>query len=229
MSDYSQRRHTDNDVERRDLSATKLEFTTQKLREEFAEKQDQLYEEIKEKFNLRLLDESQQFCPINEDSSKDGIIDGGESSNALEVGKDVIEKSDEKGLVKDENGKPLQSSKKKRRKKSMIKKKNSQRKNSTSSSASVTSDAIEQEDSTSVSNDASPNTENDIAKEVTLPHDDDVVILSNDNGNNEFTLKHDQLPSDIHFFSDGEIGNSAQQSRPNTPVKFKIIKYVKKF
>lgn len=215
MSDYSQRRHTDNDVERRDLSATKLEFTTQKLREEFAEKQDQLYEEIKEKFNLRLLDESQQFCPINEDS-KD-IIDG-ESSNALEVGKDVIEKSDEKGLVKDENGKPLPASKKKRRKKSMIKKKNSQRKNSTSSSASLTSDAIEQEESTSASNDASPNTENDIAKEITLPHDDDVVILNNENGNNEFSLKRDQLSSDIHFFSDGEIGNSAQQSRPTTPV-----------
>lgn len=129
MSDYSQRRHTDNDLERKDFSASKLEFTTQKLRQEYAEKQDELYDEIKEKFNLRLLDESQQFCPINEDSKDgDGETNIENVSESTQI--DVIEKSDDKGLVKDE-GKPSQS-KKKRRKKSMIKKKGSQRKNSTS-------------------------------------------------------------------------------------------------
>lgn len=135
ISEYSQRRHTDNDLERKDFSASKMEFTTQKLRQEFAEQQDQLYDEIKEKFNLRFLDESQQFCPINEDT-RDSV---GETfaidiENVCESNeKHLVEKLDDKDLVKDE-GKPSQS-KKKRRKKSMIKKKNSQRKSSTSSSA----------------------------------------------------------------------------------------------
>jgi phosphatidate phosphatase LPIN len=127
VSDYSQRRHTDNDLERKDFSASKLEFTTQKLRQEFPEKQEELYDEIKEKFNLRLLDESQHFCPINEDT-KDAVDGDANFENVSEsTQKDVMEKSDEKVLVKDES-KP----KKKRRKKSMIKKKGSQRKSSTS-------------------------------------------------------------------------------------------------
>lgn len=213
-------------MERKDFSASKLEFTTHKLRQEYAEKQDELYDEIKEKFHLRLLDESQQFCPINEDSK-----DGGDGERNIEhasesTQKNVIEKVDDKDLVKDE-GKPSQS-KKKRRKKSMIKKKGSQRKNSTSSSASFTSDVIEPEDTTS--NDVSPNTENDIAKEVTLPHDDDYVVANNEI-KNEFTIKRDQLVSDIHFFSDGEIGTSKdpQQSRPTSPIQsdteFEVRRY----
>lgn len=54
---------------------------------------------------------------------------------------------------------------------------------------------------------------------MTLPHDDDIVIRNENN--NDFSLKNEQLPSDIHFFSDGEIGTSKSplQSRPSSPVQ----------
>jgi phosphatidate phosphatase LPIN len=200
-SDFSQRRHTDNDMVRRDLTTQKLEFTTQKLRQEFPEEQDQLYDEIKEKFNLRRMDESQQFRPITEDALNDSDKSGG--APEAEAKSDQKEKSE--SLVKDDN---KSQSKKKRRKKSMIKKKNSQRKSSTSSSAgSVNSDAINDIENTETSHDASPNTENDITKELPM---DDVP-----------SVQEPRRELDIHFFSDGEIGSamSPQQSRPSTPVQ----------
>ena len=216
-SDFSQRRHTDNDLVRRDLTANKLEFTTQKLRSEFPEEQDQLYDEIKEKFNLRRLDENNLFRPINEDGQNDSdkSNEAPEAEVEAEVPQsDQKEKSDDtKSLVKDENKAANSQSKKKRRKKSMIKKKNTQRKNSSSSSAgSVNSDAINDveaaENASEPSHDASPNTENDISKE--LPRDDDVVT-------NESRMRE----MEVHFFSDGELGsgNSPQHSRPSSPVQ----------
>lgn len=214
VSDFSQRRHTDNDMVRRDLTVNKLEFTTQKLREEFPEEQDQLYDEIKEKFNLRRLDETQVFRPITEDGQNDSDKSVGAPDLEADLLKtDQKEKSDDtKNLVKDENKSATsQQSKKKRRKKSMIKKKNSQRKNSSSSSAgSVNSDALNDvEAAENTSQDASPNTENDITKD--LPCDDEIVVQ-------EAIRLRDH---DIHFFSDGELGSamSPQQSRPSTPVQ----------
>lgn len=205
-SDFSHRRHTDNDMVRRDLTANKLEFTTQKLRQEFPEEQDQLYDEIKEKFNLRRHDESQQFRPITEDGLNDSDKSNG-VADAEALKNDAKEKSDDnKSLVKDDKQSATsQQSKKKRRKKSMIKKKNSQRKNSSSSSAgSVNSEA----DTPENSNDVSPNTDNDITKE--LPRDEEPIVQE--------TRVRDL---DIHFFSDGELGsgNSPQRSRPSTPVQ----------
>lgn len=213
-SDFSQRRHTDNDMVRRDLTANKMEFTTQKLRQEFPEEQDQLYDEIKEKFNLRRLDETHQFRPITEDGQNDSDKSNGAPELDVDAMKgDQKEKSDDKSLVKDDNKSGTsQQSKKKRRKKSMIKKKNSQRKNSSSSSAgSVNSDNANETEMTEnisgTSQDASPNTENDIVKE--LSRDDDVVAPES------------RRDLDIHFFSDGELGSamSPQQSRPSTPVQ----------
>jgi hypothetical protein len=108
----------------RDLPCNKLEFTTQKLRLEYAaEEQDQLYDEIKEKFHLRPMDESQMFCPINEDS-KDENDNNNNNINQVspetDAGKtnDAKEKSDEKNLVKDDNKSTAsqQSNRKKRRK-----------------------------------------------------------------------------------------------------------------
>jgi phosphatidate phosphatase LPIN len=231
-SDYSHRRHTDNDLERRDLTQNKLEFTTQKLRQEFPDEQDQLYDEIKEKFNLRQMDESQKFCPINEDPKDDS--DKSLPENDLAAKTDALkEKPDDKSLVKDskDDKSAASQSKKKRRKKSMIKKKNSQRKGSTSSSTgSINSDQIELEatDNNSggtPSHDASPNTDNDITKE--LPRDEEPApSTSNEADRNEsFPIKivtlHREHLSDIHFFSDGELGSgmSPQQSRPPSPIQ----------
>jgi phosphatidate phosphatase LPIN len=206
-SDYSHRRHTDNDMVRPNLSNSKLEFTTQKLREEFPEEQDQLYDEIKEKFNLRRLDENNQFRPITEDAQNDSDKSAG-AAEEVDAPKD---KSDDKSLVKDDNKLAQSQSKKKRRKKSMIKKKNTQRKNSSSSSTgSVASEGNEIEANENVSGgsqDASPNTENDITKE--LPRDEEV------------SQPEPRRELDIHFFSDGELGSamSPQQSRPSTPIQ----------
>lgn len=216
-SDFSQRRHTDNDMVRPNLTANKLEFTTQKLRQEFPEEQDQLYDEIKEKFNLRR--ESNQFRPITEDGQNDSDKSGNapDTPPELEAPKsDPKEKADEKSLVKDDKTGTANQSKKKRRKKSMIKKKNTQRKNSSSSSAgSVASDAAAEneavENNSGTSNDVSPSTDNDITKE--LPRDAEPVQTQ------ESRVREREL--DIHFFSDGELasGLSPQQSRPNTPGK----------
>ncbi|CRK87769.1 CLUMA_CG001557, isoform A [Clunio marinus] len=218
-SDFTLRRHTDNDLVRRDLISNKIEFTTQKLRQEFPEEQDQLYDEIKEKFNLRRMDESHQFRPITEDGQNDSDkSSGGVAELEIEgvLKSDQKEKSDDcKNLVKDDNkSSASQQSKKKRRKKSMIKKKNSQRKNSSSSSAgSVNSDIANEteviENNSGIdSQDPSPNTENDIVKD--LSRDDEVV-----------TSERDRRDHDIHFFSDGELGSgiSPQQSRPSTPIQ----------
>ncbi|KAG5671749.1 hypothetical protein PVAND_001929 [Polypedilum vanderplanki] len=230
-SDYSQRRHTDNDLEKRDLTQNKLEFTTQKLRQEFPDEQDQLYDEIKEKFNLRQMDESQQFCPINEDPKDDSDNKSSPENDLGKIDASKEKSDDNKSLVKDDKDKSAtsQQSKKKRRKKSMIKKKNSQRKGSTSSSAgSINSDQIDVEgtDNNSVctlSNDTSPNTENDITKE--LPRDEEPAPTGKQiDQNDSFPIKieaHREHLSDIHFFSDGELGSalSPQQSRPASPIQ----------
>jgi len=220
QSDFSHRRHTDNTMERRDLTVNKLEFTTQKLRQDYAEEQaDQLYDEIKEKFNMRRLDESHQFRPITEDGQNGDSSD----KSAPDMDANATQKADEsKSLVKQEkdvDGKAnAAQSKKKRRKKSMIKKKNSQRKNSTSSSTgSVNSDPNELEaaEGTGTSHDASPNTENDVTKE--LPHDEDPLLIEQQQPQPQERPRE----LDIHFFSDGELGSamSPQQSRPSTPVQ----------
>lgn len=196
VSDYSQRRHTDNDLVRRDLSINKLEFTTQRLRQEFPEEQEQLYDEIKEKFNLRRLDESQQFRPIDDDKSQ---LPSDLKKEETEYNKEQKETIDL--LSKDEN-KTSDKAKKKRRKKSTIKKKNSIRKSSTSSSTGSADVAVESEVVENVSgssNENSPN--NDIVKGPIT---------------NEISEKRREL--NIHFFSDGEA-MSPQGSRPNTPIQ----------
>ena len=215
-SDYSHRRHTDNTMERRDLSTNIKEFTTKKLRDEFPVEQDQLYDEIKEKVNLmkNMDDDSKIFRPITE---QDGLNDSDKSA------KSDTKADDNKlnqNLVKDDG-----KSKKKRRKKSVMKKKNNQRKNSTSSSTgSVNSDPNEPEitetmtissaTNASTSTDGSPNTDNDVL----------LVTLPNDESKNVEIKKEPEVKRirdlDIHFFSDTEVGSgSPRGSRPSTPVQ----------
>ena len=52
-------------------TGAKKEFTTQKLRQEWAAEQDQFYEEIKEKVMKNFEDDSKQFRPITEDAQND--------------------------------------------------------------------------------------------------------------------------------------------------------------
>lgn len=195
--DYTQRRHTDNDLVKRDLTINKLEFTTQKLRQEFPEEQEQLYDEIKEKFNLRKMDESQQFIPIADDSLAKSDKDKESTSSK----NDAKDKCDDNDLVKDDSKSAAgtNQSKKKRRKKSTIKKKNSIRKSSNSSSTDVGNETLENVSGSS--NEVSPNTESGEVKELARedPHESRRDI-------------------NIHFFSDGEA-MSPHGSRPSTPVQ----------
>lgn len=193
--DYTKRRHTDNDLVKRDLTINKLEFTTQKLRKEFPEEQEQLYDEIKEKFNLRKMDESQQFIPITDDSLTKGDK---ESTNSKSDGK---EKCDDTDLVKDDSkSSGTTQSKKKRRKKSTIKKKNSIRKSSNSSGTDFGNEALDNVSGSS--NEVSPNTDSGEVKE--LPKEDQ---------------QHESRRDvNIHFFSDGEA-MSPHGSRPSTPIQ----------
>lgn len=95
---------------------------------------------IKEKFNLHQMDESRQFCPINEDTKDDKDSLDNDLDVASLKNDAFKDKSEDKNLAKDDKS----SSKKKRRKKSLIKKKNTQRKGSISSSAgSINSDQVE--------------------------------------------------------------------------------------
>lgn len=209
-SDYSHRRHTDNTLQRHDLSSAKKEFTTQKLRQEWAAEQDQFYEEIKEKVMKNFEDDSKQFRPITEDAQNDS--DGPIKEVDQEHNKDSI-----KSIIVDNASKDDSKSKKKRRKKSMIKKKNSQRKNSTSSSAgSLPSEQTESSitissatnNTESTSNDASPNAENENASLAT-----EEIEESSTKADTAKILRD----LEIHFFSDTEV--STRTSRPSTPVQ----------
>jgi phosphatidate phosphatase LPIN len=213
-------------LERHDLTKSKLEYTTQKLRqEEYAENQDKLYDEIKEKFNLRQMNENHQFCPISEDTSNEQEKTKDTACAVEEQEKnDIKDKNDDKSQIKDES--KASQSKKKRRKKSMIKKKTQRKGSSSSSTGSLNSEANELEATENnnscetLSNDLSPNTENDVTKE--LPRDEDPELATNFE-KSDFSVKKDgHNIADIHFFSDGELEgciSSPQQSRPSSPVQ----------
>lgn len=203
ISDFTQRRHTvENGIGHRDLTISKLELTTQKLRQELSDIQTENFYEMKEKFNQQLLDQNRQFCPINDDLCDKKIdLEFETQLNQLDMNEKVVESN----LVKEDV-----KSKRKRRKKSMIKKKNAQRKgSSSSSSASFSSETPEMN-----SNDASPSTENDTNN---INNTNEEVSQSMIKAQ-ECPLKSDHL-SDIHFFSDGEIGTNPQQVRSLSPVQ----------
>jgi phosphatidate phosphatase LPIN len=137
--------HTDNTLERRDLSKTKKEYTTQKIRQEWEQDQLFLAENDNEWQNSTLKlkeveEDDKHFRPIASESLADDVTIKGDSPEPTVM---VDEKVDNKDKFAQEDSK----SKKKRRKKSFIKKKNSQRKGSTSSSSngSAVSEVIEPE------------------------------------------------------------------------------------
>lgn len=123
-------RHTDTSMLRPDVSATKKEYTTQKIRQEWAEHEETIFPaddlEPEENWKTNPEDESKVFRPIASEATTV------ESS----INKTDTEKSNDlKTVIDDKPNKEESKSKKKRRKKSVLKKKNIQRKNSTSSSA----------------------------------------------------------------------------------------------
>lgn len=181
-----------------------MEYTTQKLRQEWAVHEEQQI------FGAEGVTEEWQNSTMNKSTE-----DGNEMSSIPITISPISEthtKEDET-LVAHEA--PDSKSKKKRRKKSMMKKKQTQRKSSSSSSVG-SGDPNEQNDTdtTSVSNNTIGSTNEE------PPHASESIEIPKD------AEKPTPIPSrvralDIHFFSDTELasGKSPQGSRPSTPIQ----------
>lgn len=219
-SQYSHRRHTDNTTGRPDLTLTKKEYTTQKIRQEWAEvEQEQIFqmEGVESSTNswnnstpLPASEQEKHFKPIETPTA------AAESELALD--EQPVPSTDDK-ISADSK------SKKKRRKKSIMKKKNSQRKNSSSSSAgsnhSDHNDGVETDSLTASQVTASSNS-------GSLKDNEDISpIVEPKESESSDEPKETSEPSarmhelDIHFFSDTEVatGTSPRTSRPSTPIQ----------
>lgn len=222
-------------MERRDLSTAKMEFTTQKIRQEWEDQKEQI-----------LGIEGQPPADWQTTSTLSNITDVDEAivPGKTSIVDEILSPMKEDAIVpnSNENGVALKDetkSKKKRRKKSMMKKKTSQRKSSSSSSiGSGQSDAIEAEgDSVSLSNNTitgTPSSTDDSPKLETMVQSLTAAIEETDPTILEPINKTDGLPPpsnltttprirdlDIHFFSDTELasGKSPHGSRPQTPIQ----------
>uniref|UniRef100_A0A182MER6 phosphatidate phosphatase n=1 Tax=Anopheles culicifacies TaxID=139723 RepID=A0A182MER6_9DIPT len=161
-SEYSHRRHTDNLTNRPDLSLTKKEYTTQKLRQELnaaaeAAEQEQIFhmeglddgplEAVTGGQGTNVADWKNSTPLPSASSAVDQLVEdkhfkpidaqptteSGPSGQATEVVPVVVTTTQSAAVSGD--GTADSKSKKKRRKKSLMKKKNTQRKNSASSSS----------------------------------------------------------------------------------------------
>ncbi|XP_041565777.1 phosphatidate phosphatase LPIN3 isoform X2 [Drosophila elegans] len=233
VSDYSQRRHTDNTLERRNLSEKLKEFTTQKIRQEWAEHEELFQGEKK--------------------STESELENQSKASNEAETDKDVQKVKEEEQPKPDLTLTPVTTSEatkevsksktKKRRKKSQMKK-NAQRKTSSSSSvgsagggdllsaetASLLVSNIDEGDppiSSSTNNNNNNSSSNDEQPSAPL------VTARSDNDSPLSEIPHtptvnQRLDLDIHFFSDTEIttpvgggvgGSGRAGGRPSTPIQ----------
>ncbi|XP_037956149.1 phosphatidate phosphatase LPIN1 isoform X2 [Teleopsis dalmanni] len=152
VSDFSHRRHTDNALERRNLSFQLKEYTTQKLRQEWAEHEEifqfDTVDKEKDWINSTQSEQKPQETTTQNllldrdvvltENTKDTNIEkntqdistiNNTSVNNIIVSGNTGEQPSNNNSIKEES-----KSKKKRRKKSQMKKKNAQRKSSSSSS-----------------------------------------------------------------------------------------------
>ncbi|XP_017072747.1 phosphatidate phosphatase LPIN3 isoform X3 [Drosophila eugracilis] len=236
VSDYTQRRHTDNTLERRNLSEKLKEFTTQKIRQEWAE-HEELFQGEKKSTESELENQSKASNEAETEKEVQTPVD----NNEKEQPKPDITLTP---VTTSETTKEVSKSKtKKRRKKSQMKK-NAQRKTSSSSSMGSAAGGdfpsgetpslgvtnIDENDTpissaTNNNNTSSSNDELPSAPLVTARTGDDSPLSE---------LPHTpttkaRLDLDIHFFSDTEIatpvgggvGGSGRIAggRPSTPIQ----------
>lgn len=232
--------HTDT-MERHNLIAAKKEFTTQKIRQEWAEHEEQI-------LGIEGIAEEWSSSGANDASPAASVATPIADATASEIGGDRLATStnaDNAGTPAGDAGNAAKSvdetkSKKKRRKKSMMKKKATQRKSSSSSSiGSVNSDQHDPETdtlsttvttATSSSTEESPKSTTDVhalVKSETVAVDDvPVCCASASDGacgakDTPPTVCSRARDLDIHFFSDTEItsAKSPDGSRPSTPIQ----------
>lgn len=198
------------------MTASKLEYTTQKLRQEWEAEKEQMQQEEQQikaaakeiaeiSDNLFRPIEKEETTPVQATPSK---------SEPIEISIIVEEKQ-----VKEDT-----KSKKKRRKKSVLKKKNNpasmaQRKNSSSSGQSDQNEVEAENNSISItttsSNDSSmPELSmKESLKVEESPVLEDVTTFTE----NDIPARHLEL--DIHFFSDTEAQTGSTPHRPSSPVQ----------
>lgn len=207
-------RHTDCTLERRDLAESKKEFTTQKLRQEWAEHEETIgqLESLKES-HQSLDDECKLFRPI----VSEVVINTPDVTTPTSITATTVELASE---VKEEKSET--KSKKKRRKKTALKKKNSQRKNSSSSSAgSFNSEQQEHETETMTVSTATATTTGGGSSSTDESPIVDESVEPKEIDDNNLGISTRLRDLDIHFFSDTEVDSaiSPRGSRPSTPIQ----------
>ncbi|XP_001961034.3 phosphatidate phosphatase LPIN2 isoform X1 [Drosophila ananassae] len=240
VSDYTQRRHTDNTLERRNLGEKLKEYTTQKIRQEWAEHEELFQGEKKLTESGQELDSQSKSVTETEpekEKEKEAAKVVAKEQPKLEVIMTPVTANSE--ATKDVS----KSKTKKRRKKSQMKK-NVQRKTSSSSSVGSAGGAdlasgetpslgvtnIDEGEAplssaTNNNNTSSSNDEQPSAPLLTAHTGDDSPLSE---------LPHtpttnQRLDLDIHFFSDTEItspvgggvsgSGRAAGGRPSTPIQ----------
>ncbi|XP_017838115.1 phosphatidate phosphatase LPIN2 isoform X1 [Drosophila busckii] len=217
VSDYTKRRHTDNTLERRHVNDKLKEYTTQKIRQEWAVHEEQFQD---------LLEKVSKAAPKSETEAEPMLV--AEPVAEPEPEPEAVKTPLVSESIKDDS----KSKTKKRRKKSQMKKKNSQRKTSSSSSVGSAAgndvdNALITASSTAVSNidegdaPASPNTNsssNDEQPTATL-----LTAQSNALASSNTPTTTQRMDLDIHFFSDTEISSPTSiggaGGRPSTPIQ----------
>lgn len=213
-------------MERRNLSSAKKEFTTQKIRQEWAEHEEQFaggVDSIAEDWPTQNSSVSTTTTDIAGTSIPP--LDG----KPIDITKDETVTSAVSTTPQDNNE---TKSKKKRRKKSLMKKKATQRKSSSSSSVgSAQSDQNDVEtDTISLSNNTATGSSNEDSPKSEIPA---ILQLEKDNSSikmDEQVLDVSVITAfeqhayrardlDIHFFSDTELASAKSPSRPSTPIQ----------
>ncbi|XP_068144337.1 phosphatidate phosphatase LPIN3 isoform X5 [Drosophila tropicalis] len=236
VSDYTQRRHTDNTLERRNLSEKIKEFTTQKIRQEWAEHEELFQGEKKliEKGENQVEELKPETQPEAEAFARPAEVVPSAPVNA-----NVQAATLNSEPPKDES----KSKTKKRRKKSQMKKKNSQRKTSSSSSVGSTGGGDTGDNISMNSVPVANIDEGDVPASITTPISNATNSSSNDEQPSAPLLTahtgddspitpnpaSQRIDLDIHFFSDTEIttpvGGSSSgvgrggAGRPSTPIQ----------
>ncbi|XP_032589821.1 phosphatidate phosphatase LPIN3 isoform X4 [Drosophila grimshawi] len=227
-SDYTHRRHTDFLLERRNLNEKRKEFTTQKMRQEWAEHKE-LFLDKKQSETLDKLPESKPDEMAAVDTKLEPELANQSQSDPIEMS--IKPQMPEMLLttptgpvaaatsITETNKDDAKNKTKKRRKKSQMKKKNSQRKTSSSSSAgsaagfdagnadtvslsSVKVSNIDETDmvaSVSVNTNSSSNEEQAASSAPLVTAASELTHVATTPTN---VPRHDL---DIHFFSDTEI------------------------
>lgn len=237
-------RYSEKVLNRRNVSETKLEYTTEQIRQELAEKEalmkshDLITSDSNEtEFSQHTASEATTIAeepPI--ELNHDAIVDKVVTVQNEEISATADQKANTKeNEIRVENAddqisgikEPTETkSKKKRRKKSMMKKKTSL---TTSSAPSLTTNSTSRKSSSSSSAGSAsiiPSDQNDFDTATSLSIEDlgksEAAVTVNDSLNEVNSVQETMdtpRMCDFHFFSDTEVAASPYGSRPSTPIQ----------